>query len=34
MMIQVKNLTKLYDGHKILNNISFQIQKGEVVNLP
>lgn len=30
-MIEVKNLTKRYDGHVAVDNISFKIEKGEIV---
>ena len=30
-MIEVKNLTKRYSGHKAVDNISFSIKKGEIV---
>ncbi len=32
-MIKVNNITKSYGKHKILNNISFEIQKGEIIGL-
>ncbi len=31
IMIEVKNLTKRYDGHIAVNDISFKIEKGEIV---
>lgn len=31
MSIQVEHLTKVYDGQKAVNDISFSIQKGEIV---
>lgn len=30
-MIEVKNLTKKYGGHKALNDVSFTIEKGEIL---
>ena len=30
---KVRNLTKDYDGHIVLNNISFDIPKGKIVGL-
>ena len=32
-MIEVKNLVKKYDENTILNNINFEVEKGEVVSL-
>ncbi len=31
MSIKVKNITKTFGEQKALNNISFQIEKGEIV---
>jgi ABC-2 type transport system ATP-binding protein len=31
MSLHVKNLTKLYDGQKAVNNISFEVGEGEIV---
>jgi len=31
MSIEVKNLLKVYGGQKAVNNISFQVNKGEIV---
>ena len=31
MAIQVKNLTKSFDGKKILDNISFEVEEGETI---
>lgn len=33
LTVIVKNLTKVYDGQKAIDNISFQIHKGEIVGL-
>ena len=33
MSIVIKNLTKIYNNKKILDNISFKIKKGEIVGL-
>jgi len=33
MSIVVKNLTKIYENRKVLNNISFEIKSGEIVGL-
>ena len=30
-MIEIKNLTKKYDSHIAINNISFSIKKGEII---
>jgi ABC-2 type transport system ATP-binding protein len=30
-MIQVENLTKLYGSHRAIDNVSFQVQKGEIL---
>lgn len=30
-MIEVKNLTKRYGGHKAVNNISFRVEEGEIL---
>lgn len=32
-MIEVKNITKIYDGQKALDDVSFSIHEGEVVGL-
>jgi ABC-2 type transport system ATP-binding protein len=32
-MIEVKNLTKRYAGHSAVSNISFEVQRGEIVGL-
>ena len=32
-MIEVKNITKIYDGQRALDNVSFTVEKGEVVGL-
>ena len=31
MSLEVKNLTKIYGNQKALNNISFTVNKGEIV---
>ncbi|MFM8738985.1 MAG: ATP-binding cassette domain-containing protein, partial [Cytophagales bacterium] len=31
MSLQVQQLTKIYGGQKAVDNISFSIQKGEIV---
>ena len=31
MSIEVKELTKFYDVHQALDNVSFQIEEGEIV---
>ena len=31
MSIEVRDLTKFYDKHQALNNVSFQIEEGEIV---
>ena len=31
MSIEVRNLTKIYGGQKAVNNISFEVGKGEIV---
>ena len=33
MTVVVENLTKVYDGQKAIDNISFEIHKGEIVGL-
>ncbi len=33
MSIRVENLTKEFDGRKVLNNISFTVEKGEVLSI-
>ena len=30
-LLEIKNLTKSYDGKEILNNVSFNVHKGEVI---
>lgn len=30
-VIEIKNLTKFYGGNKALNDISFSVQKGEIM---
>ena len=32
-MIEVKNITKIYDGQKALDEVSFTVREGEVVGL-
>jgi ABC-2 type transport system ATP-binding protein len=32
-MIEVKNITKIYDGQKAVDNVSFSVKEGEVVGL-
>ena len=31
MSINVKNISKYYDQHLVLNNINFSLKKGEIV---
>lgn len=33
MSIQVENLTKEFDGRKVLNNISFSVDQGEILSI-
>lgn len=33
MVVEVKNINKVIDGHKILNNVNLKINKGEVLGL-
>lgn len=33
MSIKVENLTKEFDGRKVLDNISFEVEKGEVLSI-
>ena len=33
MSIKVENLTKEFDGKKVLNNISFEVEKGEILSI-
>lgn len=33
MTIKVQNLTKIFDGRKVLDNISFSVEKGEVLSI-
>lgn len=33
MSIKVENLTKEFDGRKVLNNISFEVESGEVLSI-
>ena len=33
MSIKVENLTKIFDGRKILDNISFDVEKGEILSI-
>ena len=33
MSIRVENLTKEFDGRKVLNNISFTVEEGEVLSI-
>ena len=33
MSIKVENLTKEFDGRKVLNNISFTVEQGEVLSI-
>ena len=33
LMIQVANLTKRYAGHTAVSNISFTVERGEIVGL-
>jgi ABC-2 type transport system ATP-binding protein len=32
-MIQVQHITKIYDSQRALDDVSFTVQKGEVVGL-
>ncbi len=32
-MIEIKNLTKYYGGKKAVDNISFKVEKGEILGL-
>ena len=32
-MIEVKNITKIYDGQRALDDVSFTVNEGEVVGL-
>ena len=32
-MIKVKNLCKIYGNHQVLDNISFDVKKGEIIGL-
>lgn len=33
MSIKVENLTKEFDGRKVLNNISFEVEEGEILSI-
>ncbi len=33
MTIKVENLTKIFDGRKVLDNISFTVEKGEILSI-
>ena len=32
-ILQVKNVSKSFDEHKVVNNVSFEVKKGEIVGL-
>ena len=33
MLLEVNNITKYYDGNKVLDNVSFTLEKGEILGL-